>query len=157
MASIETKSNGRRRIMKPDMTALVDVAFLMLMFFVMTAALMKPKGMELIAPRDGDKVNCGKVLTVYLGDNDKIYLLNPCESKPVETNWSPGGLRKALLDAEVAVKDLMVVCKPGKSCTYKNVVDALDEFHITELKKYTIGDLTEEEIELLKQNQIQIN
>lgn len=158
MASIETNGKGKRRLLRPDMTAMVDVAFLLLMFFVLTAAVVQNKSMNLYMPGDGGTaVNCKKVLTVYLGDNDKLFLLNPCSEKPVETTWSPSGLRKALVTADSTVNDLMVVLKPGDACRYQNVVDALDEFSITGLKKYTMAPVTDEDIKFLTENQIQIN
>jgi hypothetical protein len=48
-------------------------------------------------------------------------------------------------------KDLVVLIKPGRSSSYKNVINALDEMLINGVSRYVITDLENEEIFLLEQ------
>jgi biopolymer transport protein ExbD len=157
MAQIQT-SNGRRRIPGTDMTAMVDVAFLLLMFFVLTASVLKkPGAMELALPvGDGHKVNCSKIMTVYLLDNDQVGWTFGCEPVLEKTDLSAQGLRNSILTCNALTDDLIIVLKPTKLCRYENLVDALDEFRITGVKKYALTDPTDEDKTFLDTYKINI-
>src|SRR5690349_21671799 len=61
-----------------DMTPMVDLAFLLLTFFIMTTTFSKPKTMEInmpVKPKDSteqQKVKESQALTILLTDKDKI-------------------------------------------------------------------------------------
>jgi hypothetical protein len=94
-----------------------------------------------------------------LGDKDKVYyytgLLNIESNKLPEiltTNYAADGLRKVLFDRKKDVaaqfgneKELIVLIKPSDKARYANIVDVLDEMNITEVKKYTLADLSDDE------------
>src|SRR5258708_1184625 len=77
------KKDGKIRAKKSstriDMTPMVDLAFLLLTFFILTTTLQKPQTMEITLPekpKEDDKppeVNEKKVLTLVLGADSKIY------------------------------------------------------------------------------------
>jgi hypothetical protein len=46
--------------------------------------------------------------------------------------------------------DLVVVIKPSQYCTYKNVIDILDEMSINVVKKFALVDIFETEEQLIK-------
>src|SRR3954462_13987328 len=104
----DKKKGGKVRSKKSstriDMTPMVDLAFLLLTFFVMTTTLNKPQTMEITMPEkpkdeeEAPKVNEREVLTIVLGENDKVYWYTGITDPKVEvTNFSPSGLRKLLL------------------------------------------------------------
>lgn len=87
-----------------DMTPMVDLAFLLLTFFMLTTTFGKPKTMEINMPIKDPTVKQQEVnnaLTLLLGADDKInwYFgeLKP-ETKLETTDFSSNGLRKLLLD-----------------------------------------------------------
>lgn len=80
MAEIQqqpTQGNRRRRSHTPvrvDMTPLVDLAFLLLTFFVLTAELTKEKAISLRVPAGDVDMPVGKGITILLGNNpEKIF------------------------------------------------------------------------------------
>ena len=88
-----------------DMTPMVDLAFLLLTFFMLTTTFGKPKTMEInmpVKPKDKEeqqKVN--NALTILLTDKDKAYWyygeLKP-ETQLTPTSFGPDGIRKLLLE-----------------------------------------------------------
>ena len=161
MADIETRSKGpgrRRGSPKVDMTAMVDVAFLLLTFFVLTTTLASPAGMRLAIPDDTgppSKVDQEKLLTLILGSGDKVlYYHGMPDGSIQETHFGENGLRKLIFDHLNKKDDLcrdqpgencwdpIFVLKPNVNCRYKNVVDAVDELRLANAPKYVFTDIT---------------
>jgi biopolymer transport protein ExbD len=99
-----------------DMTPMVDLAFLLLTFFMLTTTFGKPKTMEINMPvkdptNKPQEVN--NAITMLLTGDDKAFWyygeLKP-ETKLTPTNFSSDGIRKLLLDynkfAVEQIKDL---------------------------------------------------
>ena len=159
------KKGGKVRAKKSstriDMTPMVDLAFLLLTFFVMTTTLNKPQTMEITMPekpKPEDKmpeVNEKRVLTLVLGGNDKIYWYIGITDPKVElTNFSDNGVRKILLRENAAIKDMVVLVKPSEESRYKNMVDILDELTISNVSRYALVDITDVDKELVKDSNL---
>jgi biopolymer transport protein ExbD len=159
------KKDGKVRSKKTstriDMTPMVDLAFLLLTFFVMTTTLNKPQTMEITMPekvKDEDKppmVNEKRVLTLILGENDKIYWYLGITDPTVElTNFSSDGVRKVLLRENQQIKEMVVLIKPSDESKYKNVVDILDEMNISNIARYALVDITDVDKELIKDSKL---
>lgn len=155
-----------------DLTAMVDLAFLLITFFMLTTSLSKKQAIDLPMP---DKKNIdsktdvdeSKLMTILIGKNNKIMWYRgkfetPVES-PTETTFGKDGIRKALIKQvaigkEISRRDnkpdqgLIVNIKASDSASYRNLVDILDEMAITKPQLSAIGDITPAEIDLLKQS-----
>jgi biopolymer transport protein ExbD len=108
------KKSGKRRPKKHsthiDMTPMVDLACLLLTFFMLTTAFSKPKVMEIVLPDNKPipvdqrtTVAKDKTINIILDANDKVYWYNGIADKapfPVlnQSNFSKDGIRKMLLD-----------------------------------------------------------
>jgi biopolymer transport protein ExbD len=114
------KKRAKKGSTRVDMTPMVDLAFLLLTFFVMTSTFSKPKVMSLTYPAkpkidDPKPVTEVKNAITFLLSEDKIFYYEgqfrpePSEGKPAtvlqETNFSAQGVRKLLADKNKYVRD----------------------------------------------------
>ncbi|HZI25137.1 MAG TPA: biopolymer transporter ExbD [Chryseolinea sp.] len=159
------KKNGKVRSKKTstriDMTPMVDLAFLLLTFFVMTTTLNKPQTMEITMPekpKAEDKqpvVNEKRVLTLVLGAENKVYwYLGITDPKVEISNFSNDGIRKVLLQQNSQIKEMVVLIKPSDESKYKNVVDILDEMNISNIARFALVDITSVDKELIKESKL---
>jgi biopolymer transport protein ExbD len=88
-----------------DMTPMVDLAFLLLTFFMLTTTFSKPKTMEVKMPVKTDnpeeqqKVAESQTITVLLGKNNRVVWYTGLENPtPMVTDLSATGLRKTLIE-----------------------------------------------------------
>lgn len=149
------KIRSKKTSTKIDMTPMVDLAFLLLTFFVMTTTLNKPQTMEITMPEDDDekppKVNEKHVLTLVMGKDDKIFWYIGITDPEVKvTNFSNKGIRKLLLEKKRDIPKLIVLIKSLDESKYKNMVDILDEMNINSIQRYAIVDVTPTDKELIK-------
>lgn len=154
MAHIENntgKQNGRKRGHAPriDMTAMVDVAFLLLTFFILTTTMASPKAMSLTTPMDSPSdVACSKVMTIFPGENGKFHHFTGCDTETVQSS-SLKEVREQIFQNIRQVKGLIISIKPTENSTFVTVVDILDEMKITGAKKYALSEITEQDTEFL--------
>ena len=174
MAELDTSSGGgkkggkirtKKASTRVDLTAMVDLAFLLITFFMLTTTLSKPKAMDLVMPDKDEKTKDqlpmaeSRSLTLLLGANDKVewYVGTAGKGKPVTDNYGKEGIRKTLIDKgkeiqQATGKFMFVLIKPSDKSSYKNVVDILDEMKITGVQSFAIVDILPVEVELLKRD-----
>ena len=157
----EGKVRSKKTSTRIDMTPMVDLAFLLLTFFVMTTTLNKPQTMEITMPekpKEEDKqplVNEKHVLTLILGANNKVYwYLGITDPKVELSDFSNDGIRKVLLQQNAQIKEMVVLIKPSDESKYKNIVDILDEMNISNIARYALVDITPVDEELVKDSKL---
>ncbi|MCR5861495.1 biopolymer transporter ExbD [Flavobacterium sp. J372] len=168
------KKGGKVRSKKSnpgvDLTAMVDLAFLLITFFMLTTTLSKPQSMPLAMPdKTEDKTDIQKVpekrmMTILIGKDNKImWYMGQFDAPvmpPTEAAFGKAGIRKDLLKnvqygKQVAASEgkpdqgLIVNIKASDKASYKNLIDILDEMAITHPQVYAIGDMTPGELDLL--------
>jgi biopolymer transport protein ExbD len=68
------KARVKKPFVKVDMTPMVDLAFLLLTFFILTTTLSEQKNLEILLPPDnGTTSDVNNAVTVILSANDKLY------------------------------------------------------------------------------------
>lgn len=136
------KKRAKKQSTRIDMTPMVDLAFLLLTFFVLTATFSKPKSMELTFPAPPDKLEdqppIKKGITFLLTKDDKIFYYEGefrAEAKDKgpkttvsELNFSQSSLHKFLLDKNKDMQDQIKALtvkhenKQLEDTTYKRMV-----------------------------------
>ncbi|OAQ39282.1 biopolymer transporter ExbD [Pedobacter psychrophilus] len=160
------KVRSKKQSTKVDLTAMVDLAFLLITFFMLTTTLAKPQAMDMFMPDKNDKneeldVKASRTMTVLLGSDNKIvwYMGVIGDNPPTVDNFGKNGIRKSLVENNKQViantgnpeKGLMVIIKPTDKSVYKNFVDILDEIKIANVPSYGINNKVENaEIGLMK-------
>jgi len=178
MAELDTSGGGKKdggkvrtkkQSTRVDLTAMVDLAFLLITFFILTTTLQKPKAMDLTMPDKDEKQNNQlpvpetRTMTVLLGTNNKVewFMGQPSNplTAPTVTGFGKSGIRESLLDKSKEVlaksgKPMIVLIKPSDKSTYADMVSMMDELNIVGNEQRAIVDISQPEIDLLKRDNI---
>ncbi len=154
---------------KIDMTPMVDLGFLLISFFVITTELSRPKAMNLYIPADGPPTPTAKskTITFLAGANNKLFYYCGEEKDagildPVfKTSWDEkNGIGRIISEKQLLLdnvkggrNEMLVIIKPGKESTYKNVVDILDEMTIHGVTRYAVVKPGDQDAQYLEKNQ----
>jgi len=138
------KKRAKKSSTRIDMTPMVDLAFLLLTFFVLTSTFSKPKAMEINFPakpeNEKDNIKVNNALTFLMSEDDAIFYyygeFHPSKEGDTEpptvfkkTDFSSEGLHKILLDYNKstveAIKKLeeQLLSKEIVDTTYKRLVN----------------------------------
>jgi len=159
------KSGGRRGSrnmpVRVDLTAMVDLAFLLITFFMLTTSLTKHRVMPVVMPADGPSggVPETRTMTICLGKNNKVVwylgLLNKPLIVPTQTGFG-SDLATAISETGKQIlkssgKGMIVVLKPSDHSVYANLVETIDDLNNAKVPTYAIAKISPEDIGLLKQ------
>ena len=145
-----------------DLTPMVDLGFLLITFFIFTTTMSQPTAMRLalpddrVKPEDQNKIKQSGALTILLGRDNNVFYYEG-ELAPDASNFKASNF-KDIRDEIISRKrsadtNLVVVIKPSDECTYKNVIDILDEMSINVVKRYAMVDITDVEDQLIKRTE----
>jgi biopolymer transport protein ExbD len=159
MAEINSSGAGKRKkaSTKVDMTPMVDLAFLLITFFMLTTTFGKPQAMLVNMPdktsdNQQQALKESKALTILLGEGDKVFYFQGLQNQDlIATDYSAKGIRDVLLQKNKEVDGLVVLIKAHAKARYKNMVDMLDEMHITNTQRYAIVDMTDDDLAKLEE------
>ncbi|MDQ8143500.1 biopolymer transporter ExbD [Chryseobacterium sp. CFS15] len=158
MAEVITKEkSGGKQNKKPikiDMTPMVDLNFLLLMFFMFTSSFSKPNVMDLGLPAKGTDAPVGQIgdqnqITFIIGENNRIFYHQSNEKDLTEaglkeTDYNGLNVSKIISKAyEKAPKkeNFTIIVKPADDANYKNFVDMMDNISISKKERYGISDI----------------
>jgi biopolymer transport protein ExbD len=152
------KARTKKTSTRIDMTPMVDLAFLLLTFFMLTTRFMDPYIMKIEMPLKTDnptevtEISDKQVITLVLGENDKIYWYQGVNDPKVNiTDYSANGIRKILFEKNREIRNMYILIKPSEKSRYKNIVDIFDEIAITEMKRYALVKITDDDTRLIAQ------
>ena len=153
---------GKKLSTRVDLTPMVDLGFLLITFFIFTTTMSQPTAMRLalpddrVTPEDQNKIKQSGALTILLGKDNNVFYYEG-ELAPDASNFKASNF-KDIRDEIISRKrsadtNLVVVIKPSDECTYKNVIDILDEMSINVVKRYAMVDITDVEDQLIKKTE----
>ncbi len=110
------KKRPKKGAVRMDMTPMVDLAFLLLTFFILATSLSKPKTLEIIYPKEvenkDDKTKLADELatTLVIGEeeNQIFYYtgkFNPDTTTLLVTDFSKDGFRKVLIEKNRTINE----------------------------------------------------
>ncbi|WP_316754540.1 biopolymer transporter ExbD [Pedobacter aquatilis] len=159
MATIEISksgkaANGRTQKTAPrvDLTAMVDLMFLLTTFFMLTTSLSELKAADIAKPVNDDvpsALPASRTMTILLGKNDQVVYYMGETDQAVLRRLPINVIAETIIANKLAVaklyqnnpaKFMIVVVKPTKDCSYKNLVDLIDDLKIADVKSYSIDD-----------------
>lgn len=149
-----------------DMTPMVDLNFLLLMFFMFTSTFSKPNVMDLGLPakpkdRPDDpitEINLKNSISILIGKDNRVFWHQEDNTSLTnanlnETTFDREGIRKIIQQAKNGAVDqnkFTVIIKPTDDAVYKNFVDILDEMAITKNERYGVTDVKPWEVAIYK-------
>jgi len=150
---------------KVDLTAMVDLAFLLITFFMLTTSLNTPNSLAVAMPDKTGPISQpillseDRTINLLLGKNNEITYYKGTEANPKESPrkiaYGKFGLRELLMKSKADIfkttsgQDMIVLVKPSDESVTKNLVEVLDEIQKAEIKRFMITKLTKVEAEML--------
>jgi biopolymer transport protein ExbD len=137
----------KRRVgVRIDMTPMVDVAFLLLIFFMVTTVFRTPQALEINLPPDVEskvEVKESNVLTVRVLSEDRVFWKRGGKDVPWARSTVPGLV--GVFKPYKASKDLVVLIKIDRDAKFNNMVEIIDDLDLANLTRFSLVTLTPEE------------
>ena len=136
----------KRRVgVRIDMTPMVDVAFLLLIFFMVTTVFRTPKALEInLPPKDTNvQVPESKTMTLRILADGRLYWKRGAKENP----WNRSSVTqvKDVLKPFAGQNELIMVVKVDREADFENMVNMLDELHAAKLTRFSITPLEDKE------------
>lgn len=172
MENLPKKVRSKKLSTRVDLTAMVSVSFLLIIFFMVTVELAKPETMSLSLPDTGD-ITCGwsggcgedRSVTILLDDDNRLITYTGILASPIvapkKMDYGKEGIRLELFKRNKSMlkysaqlgrlgRGITVIIKPSKKSNFKNLIDILDEMAIARIGTYVVvNDFSPEETKLL--------
>ncbi len=150
-AKHQKKKHKKKRVaIRIDMTPMVDVAFLLLTFFMLTTVFSKPQTMEINLPPDEKakvEVAESNLLTLRL-DKDGAIFWN-IGNEPLQ-KLAFNELRSTLIQRNQANPKLITLVKVDRDGTYKMMVDIMDELNLANITRFSLAPMTDKDKQLME-------
>lgn len=138
----------RRAGIRIDMTPMVDIAFLLLIFFMVTTVFRKPQAMEMNLPPPDQmvKVPESNVLQLYVDQTNRaFYRFAQAPLAPLDfKNLVPFFKQQA-----AANSNLIVLVKLDRAAQYETMVSVLDDLEFAGMNRFSMIPMIQEDLELV--------
>jgi len=123
----------RRISIRLDMTPMVDIAFLLLIFYMVSTVFAQPQAMEVNLPPSQEEAPTkqSKVLTLRVDAQDRMWWnIGDTDPERIELSELPALLQEKVRD----VPGLITLIKINKGARYARMVEILDRIEIVEYR-----------------------
>jgi len=146
------KEEADKRSPKFDMTPMTDLAFLLLVFFMIAATFARPQLMNLIMPQESNQqqpaqqLEASQALHLLIEEGDNLFwYTGTTPSARQSLNFDE--LRSFLNEQKQSKEQLMVLLKPSDQASYESVVKAIDYLNLAAIEKYALMEPDENELQ----------
>ncbi|MDB5284605.1 MAG: biopolymer transporter ExbD [Bacteroidota bacterium] len=162
-----SKIRSKKGNLRVDLTPMVDLAFLLITFFMLTTSLSRPKAMEWVKPISDPTIETPVpdccVLNILVDSADRVYTYEGTDLNTLKASSfdASTGIRHSIMDKANRVKsecgldhsgkprNLICIVKLLPKARYKNLIALMDEMLITKII-YGIQDPFAEEAAAVK-------
>ncbi len=149
------KKKKKRISVRLDMTPMVDVAFLLLTFFMLTTSMSKPQTMEINLPPSETKADVAEsnLLTLRISEDFRIFW-NIGTEKPTTVDGKEKkekliALGRLLKERNAANPKLITLIKVDGKAKYIDMVDIMDELNINSITRFSLAPMLDEDKKLI--------
>jgi biopolymer transport protein ExbD len=132
----------KRMSIRIDMTPLVDVAFLLLTFFMLTTVFRKPQTLEInLPPKETNiKIAESNLMTIRVDDNMNLYWNMGIE---LPHKLRTDSLRTFLEQKAKENPKTVVLVKIDRKSKYHMMIDIIDELNLANLTRFSLAPITD--------------
>jgi len=127
------------------MTPMVDIAFLLLIFFMVTTVFRQPQAMEVNLPPKDAKVEVAQsnVMTVYVDAENRIfYRMSDLPLQRIQFK----DLQETFKDETRNNPELIILVKLHRKAKYKDMVDMMDELEFSGMDRFSLIPMTDADV-----------
>ena len=144
------RAKKKRVGIRIDMTPMVDVAFLLLIFFMVTTVFRRPLAMEINMPEPEAKVEVpeSNVMTIYVdADEAMFFKIGKTELSPV--TWPE---LDPLFRANAEVNpNLIILVKIHREARYEPMVDMMDTLEDADMQRFSLIPMNQDDNTMLEE------
>ncbi|MBG98680.1 biopolymer transporter ExbD [bacterium] len=124
----------RAAMQEVNSSSMSDIAFLLLVFFLVTTTISLDKGISLILPAEGNEleVNKNNIVNVLINDRGKVLL----DDQPTQIK----DIKRKAIDRIKANKKVIFSVLTNKRTKYKSYIEVLDQLKQAGATKISIAN-----------------
>jgi biopolymer transport protein ExbD len=144
------KKKKKRAGVRIDMTPMVDVALLLLTFFMLTTVFNKPQTMELNLPpgKEVVEVAASILLTVRVAPDMEMYW-NMGNEPTALKKITLKELRPLLVERLRSIPRLITLVQIDREAKYNDMVDIIDELNLANITRFSIAPMKDTDKKLI--------
>lgn len=139
----------KKRTVNVDMNPMVDLAFLLLTFFMLATTFSKPQAMELLIPAKPDEnsqekeipVKESKTISLVLAIDSVHWYRGITDPEPAHMTYKE--LEAMLEEMNSKIDKMVVLIKPLEESNYGNLVTTIDALNFAEVQRFALSPLSE--------------
>ena len=132
-----------------DMTPMVDIAFLLLIFFMVTTVFRRPLAMEVNMPEPDARVEVpeSNVMTVYVDRDEALFARQGREPlRPLA--WKD--LRATFEAGTAANPNLIILVKIHRQARYEPMVDMMDTLEDAKMQRFSLVAMQDADVQAVE-------
>ena len=143
------RAKKKRVGVRIDMTPMVDVAFLLLIFFMVTTVFRRPLAMEINMPQPDVRVEVpeSNVMSIFIAaDEAMFYKIGKSELLPL--TWPD--LEPLFRANDEANPNLIILVKINRKARYEPMVDMMDALEDAHMQRFSLIPMSDADAEMLE-------